>query len=71
MPYIGFPFLFICWAIKKQRNHHQNAEQSAEHRHQNDARDFEIESENQNGRHRDADAERAINGAAQGGVRLL
>ena len=41
-----------------QRNHHQNAEQAAEDRHQHDAREFEIESENHDRRHGHAKAER-------------
>ena len=41
-----------------QRNHHQDAQQSAQDRHQHHARDFEIESEDHDRRHRHADAER-------------
>src|SRR5581483_7311764 len=41
-----------------QRNHHENAEQSAEDRDEHHARDLEIEAEDENRRHRDADAER-------------
>ena len=41
-----------------QRNHHENAEQSAEHRDKHDARDFQVEAQYENRRHRDADAER-------------
>ncbi|HET7379720.1 MAG TPA: hypothetical protein VFJ24_06750 [Gaiellales bacterium] len=40
-----------------QRNHHQDAEQSAEDRHEHHARELEIEAEDQDRRHRDADAE--------------
>ena len=41
-----------------QRDHHQDAEQPAEHRDQHHARHLEIEAENQDRRHRHADAER-------------
>jgi len=41
-----------------ERNHHQDAEQSAEHRHEHHAADFPVEPENHDGRHRDAEAER-------------
>ena len=41
-----------------QRDHHQDAEQAAEHRDEHDARDLEVEAEDQDRRHRDADAER-------------
>ena len=40
-----------------QRNHHQDAEQSAEDRDQHDARDLEIEAEDHDRRHRHAEAE--------------
>jgi hypothetical protein len=41
-----------------QRNHHEDAEQSAEHRDENDARHFEIEAEDENRRHGHAHAKR-------------
>lgn len=34
-----------------ERNHHQNAEQCAQYRHQQHAGDLEIKTENENGRH--------------------
>ena len=40
-----------------QRDHHQDAEQAAEHRDEHDARDLEIEAEDHDRRHRHADAE--------------
>src|ERR1019366_2591130 len=40
-----------------ERDHHQNAKQSAKYRDEHYARDLEIESENKNRRHRDADSE--------------
>ena len=40
-----------------QRNHHQDSNQSAEDRDQHDARDFEIEPENHDRRHRHAETE--------------
>ena len=40
-----------------QRDHHQDAEQAAEHRDQHHARDLQVEAEDQDRRHRDADAE--------------
>ena len=41
-----------------KRDHHQDSEQSAEYGDEHHARDLEVESEDQNRRHRDADAER-------------
>ena len=41
-----------------QRNHHQDAEQAAEQGHDHHAAKFEIETKDQDGRHRHADAER-------------
>ncbi len=41
-----------------QRNHHQNAEQAAQHRHQQHAANFQIEAQDHDGGHGDADAER-------------
>jgi hypothetical protein len=41
-----------------QRDHHQDPEQPAEHRDQQDARDFQVEAENKDRGHGDAQAER-------------
>ena len=40
-----------------QRDHHQDAEQAAQHRHDHDAADVHLEAEQHQGRHGDADAE--------------
>ena len=41
-----------------QRDHHQNAEQSTEHRDEHGSCDFEIEPENHDGRHGDTETKR-------------
>ena len=40
-----------------QRNHHEDAEQSAQHSNQHDAREFEVEAQDHDRRHRHANAE--------------
>jgi len=52
-----------------QRDHHQDAEQTAEHRDQDHLPDLEVVAEDQKGRHGDADAERDALARAAGGLR--